>query len=297
MLVRRETGFMSEVQNYHAPDTLDEALKVLDGNDVTVLAGGTDLMIQSRSGKTALGDTLLNVQRVAELRGINIADGAVRIGAGTTITDILDSAMLAKHAPVLVSAADQFASDQIRNAATIGGNISNASPAGDTLPPLLVLDARIELVAMPNGTRIVRHVPLAEFIAAPGQTVRRPQELISAVVFPVPAAGFRSGFYKFGVRPALDISTISIAAGMLVEDEYLRDVRLAFGAVSAKPFRATGIESALKDGKVSAATFDNAATMAADAVSPIDDIRATAWYRRELIRNMTRRILNDAWQS
>jgi CO/xanthine dehydrogenase FAD-binding subunit len=288
---------MNAIERYAVPTTLNEAAEILKGANVTVLAGGTDLMPQSHSGKLALQAVLMNIRRIDELRAITLEHGWIRIGALATITEILDSEALRRDAPVLVEAADHFASDQLRNAATIGGNICNASPAGDMLVPLLVLDAEVELVSKPNGSLETRRLPLREFFVAPGRTRRLPQELLAAVRFAVPASGFAARFYKFGVRPALDISAISIGIGFARKGGKLSGVRVVFGAVAPTPLRATRTESVLEGKRLDPATIGAAAVAARDEVNPISDVRATAWYRKELIHNMTSRILNDVAQT
>ena len=173
---------MSGINNYIAPRSLDEAAEALRAGNVTLLAGGTDLMPQSRSGRTPLRPTLMNIRRIPELRGLSQSGGTIRIGALTTITELRESAFVRERLQALWQACDSFASDQVRNAATIGGNMCNASPAGDTLVPLLVLDAQVELASKPNGALSKRALPLADFLLGPGQTARAPTELLSGIV-------------------------------------------------------------------------------------------------------------------
>ena len=280
-------------ENYIAARTLEEALACLAQGDASILAGGTDLMPQSRAGRVKLARTLLYIGNIAELRGISeVAGGGLRIGALTTITELLDSEQIRARAPMLRQAADQFASDQVRNAATVGGNICNASPAGDTLPPLLALGAKLELASKPNGTATVRSLPIEEFFSGPGRSVKKPEELLTAVFLPAPKANAVSRFYKFGTRPALDISTVSIALAGVLDQGRLSNVRLAFGAVAATPLRARQTEAALEGKMLDAATIAAAAAAARNEVKPIDDVRASAWYRQELVHNMTQRMLS-----
>jgi CO/xanthine dehydrogenase FAD-binding subunit len=288
---------MNAIEQYVAATSLAQALDCLQRGQVTVLAGGTDLMPQSASGKLAFRPTLLNIRRVAELHGVERDGEAIRIGALVTVSELMRDALVREHCPVLVEAGDHFASDQIRNAATIGGNVNNASPAGDLLVPLLVLDAEVELAAKPNGSIATRRVPLTEFFVGPGRTRRAAHELLTAVRVPLPPRGRLARFYKFGTRPALDISAISIGLAASRSDGVLADVRVAFGAVAPTPVRAPRTEAALEGRRLDRATIDAAAQAAHDEVQPIDDVRASAWYRRELIRNMTRRMLDDVAQS
>jgi CO/xanthine dehydrogenase FAD-binding subunit len=288
---------MNPIEHYRAPVTLAEALDCLQQGEVTVLAGGTDLMPQTASGRLRFKPTLMNIRRVPELHGI-VRDGdAIRIGALVTVTELMRDPLVREHFPVLVEAGDHFASDQIRNAATLGGNINNASPAGDMLVPLLVLDAEAELAAKPNGSIASRRVPLAAYFTGPGRTARAPHELLTGVRVPVPPRGHRARFYKFGTRPALDISAISIGLAAVRADGVLSNVRVAFGAVAPTPLRAPRTEAVLEGRRLDRAAIDAAAETAHDEVRPIDDVRASAWYRRELIRNMTRRMLDDVAQA
>jgi len=282
---------ITAVKTYAAPRSLAEAVALLRAGNVTVLAGGTDLLPQSKTGRARFRPVLMNVRRIPELRGMREVDGCVRFGALTTITELLDSAMVKARFNALWQAADHFASDQLRNAATIGGNICNASPAGDTLVPLLVFNARVVLASEENGAVTTRALPLAEFFVGPGRTQMRPTELLTAVDVPLPPDGFVSEFYKFGTRPALDIAAVAIGIGAVRDGERLRDVRVAFGAVAPTPIRAPQMEAALEGKPLPAAV--ELALAAADAdIRPISDIRASAWYRRELVRNILRRMLD-----
>jgi CO/xanthine dehydrogenase FAD-binding subunit len=260
---------------------------------VTIVAGGTDVMPQSHSGKVKFGRTLLNVRRIPELAGIGIEGDTVRIGALTTVTALLESTLVRERLPILAEAADHFASEQVRNGATVGGNICNASPAGDMLVPLIVLDATVELAAKPNGSVATRSMPLREFLIAPGRTRREAHELLTSVRVPLPPRGFVSRFYKHGTRPALDISAISIGIGAVRRDGRLENVRVVFGAAAPTPIRGTATERALEGRPLDAATIDAAVEAAHDEVRPISDVRASAWYRQEIVRNITRRLLEN----
>jgi len=281
---------ITAVTTYAAPHSLAEAVALLQAGDVTVLAGGTDLMPQSKTGRARFQPLLMNIRRIPELRGIGEVEGYVRFGALTTMTELLDSAMVKTRFNALWQAADHFASDQLRNVATIGGNICNASPAGDTLVPLLVFNARVVLASETNGAVTARALPLVEFFVGPGRTQRRPNELLTAVEVPLPPGGFVSEFYKFGTRPALDIATIAIGLGAMRDGDRLRDVRIAFGAVAPTPIRAPKTEAAL-EGKSLPASIEAALAAAAADIQPISDLRASAWYRHELVHNVLRRML------
>lgn len=279
------------IARYVAPRSLAEAADILQTGPVSILAGGTDLMPQSRSAKSPLQPTLMNLRHIAELRGISEVDGTVRIGALTTITDLRDSPLVRERLKALWQACDQFASDQIRNAGTVGGNICNASPAGDTLVPLIALDARVVLTAKPNGAMKTRTIPLADFLLGPGKTARAAGELLVAVEIPLPAQNAVSAFFKFGTRPALDISVISIGLAAIRAGDRLTQVRLAFGAVAPRPIRAPATEAALEGKTLDDETIAAAVAVADREIHPITDVRASDWYRREMVRNMLTRML------
>ncbi|MDP1648512.1 MAG: xanthine dehydrogenase family protein subunit M [Rubrivivax sp.] len=283
-------------EHYLAPASLAQALAALAASGgATVLAGGTDLMPQLHAGRLRPAATLLNIRRVPGLDTVHAAGGTLCLGALSTVATLLTHPLVRAHAPLLRQAADHFASDQIRNAATVGGNICNASPAGDLLTPLLALDAVVELASLAaDGSVTLRAMPLDGFFTAPGRTRREAHELLTAVRLPLAPPGQRARFYKTGTRPALDIATISIAfAARRDEAGRLCDVRLAFGALGPTPLRALRTEALLEGGRLDASLAAQAAACAASEVTPIDDVRASAWYRLELVRNMTRRMLDD----
>ena len=289
---------MTEIEQYVAPSSLEQAAEYLQrSGEVTILAGGTDLMPQSQGGRLKIKRMLMNIHHIPELKGIAIDGGTIRIGALATITEIMQSDLVKKHLPILIEACDHFASDQIRNAATLGGNVCNASPAGDMLVPLLVLDAEVELASKPNGSLARRRMPLAEFFVGPGKTRRRPAELLVGLRIGLPSAHHYARFFKFGTRPALDISTISIGIAGVLKNGALSNVRVAFGAVAPIPMRARRTEQALEGKGLDPATIEAVANVARDEVTPIDDIRATAWYRKELIHNITKRMLAHVAQA
>ena len=289
---------MTEIEQYVAPSSLEQAAEYLQrSGEVTILAGGTDLMPQSQGGRLKIKRMLMNIHHIPELKGIAIDGGTIRIGALATITEIMQSDLVKKHLPILIEACDHFASDQIRNAATLGGNVCNASPAGDMLVPLLVLDAEVELASKPIGSLARRRMPLAEFFVGPGKTRRRPAELLVGLRIGLPSANHYARFFKFGTRPALDISTISIGIAGVLKNGALSNVRVAFGAVAPIPMRARRTEQALEGKGLDPATIEAVANVARDEVTPIDDIRATAWYRKELIHNITKRMLAHVAQA
>ena len=284
---------MQEISTYLAPRLLDEALQAMADGDATVLCGGTDLAPQTESGVRQYTAKLLNIRRVEGLGGIEAQGAQIRIGAVTTISEIRRNPALAEIAPVLVEAAEHFASDQIRNAASLGGNLCNASPASDMSPPLLVLGASVELACWQGGAVQTRRVPLDQFFVSPGKTLKLPQELLTAVLFDRPAADFVGGFRKSGPRPALEISTVSVAFGARVANGKLSAVRVAMGSVAPTPLRARHVEAALEGKPLDAPTIAAAVAATVDDAKPIDDVRASAWYRGHLVRVFLEEVLNE----
>ncbi len=280
------------IEHYQAPGTIAEAAQLMHAGNVTVFAGGTDLTPQTESGAREFAATLVNIQRIEEMRGIDCSDGRYRIGGLTTVTDVLESKTLAAEVPVLVDAADHFASSQIRNAASLAGNICNASPAGDMIIPLLLLDAEVELTQWADDSISVRRVPLSEFFTGPGKSVKQAEELLTAIEFAQPTSDFTALFLKSGPRPALEISTVSMGLACRVSDGIVSEVRLAIGSVAPMPLRAIDTEALLEGKALDEQLIEEAVASASQEVTPIDDIRASAWYRKHLTGVYIRRLLN-----
>jgi len=288
---------MAEVKHYLVPRSLAEAVRAMADGDVTVFCGGTDLTPQTAAGQRQYSGTLMNIRRIEGLSGVTLAEGKVRIGALTTVTEIMEDPLLKDAAPVLIETADRFASDQLRNAASLGGNICNASPAGDMIIPLLVLDAKVELASWREGGVHTRRVPLDAFFTAPGKTVKQANELLTAVIFEKPAGNFVARFRKSGPRPALEIATVSIGAGGRLENGSFNNVRVAMGSVAPTPIRAMHVEAALEGKPLDKANIAAAVESAGEDAVPIDDVRASAWYRGHLIRIFTEEVLNNVLES
>lgn len=271
------------------PKTLPDALSML-AEDVMPIAGGTNVIADLRAEKHH-PRALVDLSRLAELRGIRRENGHIVVGGGTTITELLREPLIAQYAPSLVQAARVFANPLIRNRATVAGNLVDASPAADTAPPLLALDAEAELVSR-EGTR---RVPLAAFFTGVRATVRRPDELLTAVRFPATTDGGRrtTAFYKLGLRKADAISVVSVAVAVTFDDAgRCAQARIGLGAVAPQPIRATAAEELLAGEKLTPAVIAEAARRAGRATRPISDIRGSASYRREVTEVIVRRLLN-----
>jgi len=288
---------MSSIQDYFAPTGIDDAVRLLAQGETTLLAGGTDLMPQTSRGAREFKPRLLNINRVRELKGIGLRDDEIRVPALTTVTEILSSELLQEQAPILTEVADRFAAGQIRNSATIGGNICNASPAGDMIIPLLLLDATVYMASWAEGALVTRTVPLCDFFTGPGETVLRSGEMLSCVRFVPPPDDFTARFEKAGARPALDISVVSVGVAGRLQNGALKDARVALGAVAPTPLRSKSTEASIEGRVLNDDVIAEAVRTARVKIAPIDDVRATAWYRKELVGVYLRRLLQDVSQA
>lgn len=271
-------------EDYVNATSLAQAVEALADGNATPVAGGTDLWVQKDEGKKSVGGRLVNIRRVPELTGIGEDGGRIRLGALVTMTDILESELLESAAPILPATADRFASVQIRNAATVGGNIANASPAADMVIPLICLDAEVEIASWKDGKVVTRTMPVKEAFAGPGKTTFDSSELIVSVSFDSPKPDFFAGFCKTGPRPALEIAIVSMGLAGTRKDGALHDVRLAFGAVAPTPIRCPKTEAVLEGAKVDEALIARALDTIDEEIRPIGDHRSSEWYRRRLAR-------------
>lgn len=270
----------------HLPSTLAEVWPLLDASNtqVHVMAGGTDHLIKHRSARIE-GD-ICCLERIPELRGAALIEGALCIGAATTLTELLESEAVAAHLPLLQSAIRQLGSPLVRNQATLGGNIGTASPAGDTLPALYVLEATLKLASRASS----RSVTMEAFITGPGQTVLEPGEIITSVRIPLPHPDAVQHFEKVGKRRALAISVASLAACLRMDGGRIREIRLALGSVGPTVLRCREAEEWLTGRELTPDNLRHAASLVRDAVRPISDVRATADYRRQVAGNLLLRL-------
>ncbi len=273
-----------------SPATLAEAYAIAAGRAHRPVAGGTDLLVQITGGIGPPPDGVLDLWRLDELRGISVRDGALEVGALTTFSEIRASAACRERAPALVEAAATIGAAQIQNRGTLGGNIMNASPAGDTLPVLLALDA--ELIV--GGETGERTIPAASFWPAYRRTAVQPDELLVRIRVPL-LSGRRQRFRKVGTRRAQAISKVVIALAWRDDpgSGAWRDVRVALGSVAATPIRAAAAEAALEGHPPTEATAERAVAALVGELRPIDDVRSTAAYRREVAGRVLRRLVRD----
>lgn len=272
---------------YVRPRHLEQALSILAEPGWTVLAGGTD-HFPARVARTP-DEAVLDVTALPELKGIDrVADGGLRLGAGVTWTEVIE-AHLPPACDGLKAAAREVGGLQIQNRGTIGGNLCNASPAADGVPPLLSLDAEVEL-ASASG---IRRLPLQRFVLGNRQTARRSDELLVAIHVPATALEAAGRFLKLGARRYLVISIVMVAGTLSrAADGTVETARLAVGACSAAATRLPELEAALTGRPVADATATLEPSHLA-ALAPIDDVRADAPYRRHAAMSLVRRCLRD----
>jgi CO/xanthine dehydrogenase FAD-binding subunit len=273
------------------PASLAEATNLLAARDYTILSGGTDVFpaLVDRPPPAAM----LDLSRLAEIRGIMRQDGMIRIGGATTWSEIIE-APLPPAFDALKAASREVGSVQIQNRGTIAGNLCNASPAADGVPPLLALDAEVELVSSCGSRRLA----LADFILGNRHTARAPDEILSAIVIPEPHACARSAFQKLGARRYLVISIVMVAVVVdCAPDHTICEARIAVGSASVVATRLPALEARLRGQRIDS---NLACTITAEELAPlapIDDIRATAGYRLEAARELIGRALMQACEA
>lgn len=274
------------------PTNLPEALAFLAAHPgATPLAGCTDLLVGDplhRLGR----EVVIDLGRLHELTGIHDRGSTVEIGALVTMSELREDPTIRAHFPALADAAGEVGGWQIQNRATLGGNVANASPAGDTLPVLLALDATV-LVAHANGPR---EIPYDQLHVGYRRTALLPGELIVGFRLAVQAAGTRQGFRKVGTRAAQAISKLVVATTVQVDNGVIVEIRIAAGSVAAMPVRLRATEVGIIGKPANATTADLAGELAASEVTPIDDVRSTAEYRRYALERVVRRLVLDLTQ-
>jgi CO/xanthine dehydrogenase FAD-binding subunit len=273
------------IPNYQLvnPGSLSEALDVLakDDGEWQPFAGGTDLMVLLEAGKLP-HKNYLNIWNLSELRGIEINDSQVTLGALTTYTEIQEQETLRAEFPMLCQAASETGGLAIQNRGTIGGNIVNASPAADSPPALLVYDAELEIVSIKGS----RTIPYHSFHTGYKQMDIRPDELLRAVRLPRVAKGSTHYYRKVGTRKAQAISKICFAGRARMDADLIADVRIALGSVAPIPIRCMRTESVLRNKAINSDTIAAAKAALTNEISPIDDLRSTRDYRLRVSLNL-----------
>lgn len=293
---------------YLQPATLAEALEILRerGTGARLVAGGTDLLVKMKR-RVLAPPCLVSLRGVRELDFLEAGPDGLRIGALTTLATLAKHPGVRQFYPVLAATAAKMASSQVRNLATVGGNLCNAAPSADLAPPLIALNAAVII----QGGQGIRRVALEQFFTGPGTSILNPGEVVTEITLPFPEEGTRAVYLKHGIRKAMDIAAVGVAVkirplkndnaferrgsdGHLQASTDKWEARIVLGAVAPAPLRVQAAETFAAGG------FDRdnilrAATAAAEAARPIDDVRSSAFYRKEMVRVLVKRALEDCW--
>ncbi len=263
--------------DYLRPKSLKEALQQKKTiADAKFISGGTDLLVQIKN-RELQPPALISLKSIPELATIEINGGA-RIGALATISDIIQHNELGLNYPVLVEAARRLGSVQIRNVATVGGNLCNCSPSADMALPLLVLEAKVRL----QTAKASREIPLSEFFKGPGESCLSSDEILTDIILDPPHQKAKATFLKKG-RVKMDLAIASLAVLLEMEGGKCRKARIAAGSVAPMPLRLSKVEALLEGASLSKDLVSKAQQLARDIVSPITDVRATEEYRRQIV--------------
>jgi carbon-monoxide dehydrogenase medium subunit len=273
---------------FFEPTTLAEASRLFAEEHTQLLAGGTDLVIGMKA-LTETPESVISLQKIPGLAGITTeADNSISIGAMTKVREVELSGDIQQHHTALAEGAAEIGSIQIRNLATIGGNIAHASPAADTVAGLLVADAQVDIASADSE----RSVPIDELFTGPGQTVLTPGEIITRFRLSSSASG--SHYIKHKIREVMDLAFIGVAAALNLDNGTITDARIGLAAVAPTPIRATEAENLLNGNVPTAELLEQAGEAAAATASPISDLRCSAEHRREMVDVLTRRAIQHA---
>jgi CO/xanthine dehydrogenase FAD-binding subunit len=279
---------------FHEPATLQDCLSQLkqSGSEAAVLAGGTDLLVNMKKGLASPG-VLVSLGRIDALQEISAdrSSGTLRLGAMVTMDAIASHEAIGQGFGILVQAAQKLGSPLIRNRATIGGNLATARPAADTHGPLICLGARIIL----EGSSGAGEVPVEDFFTGPGETVRKPDEIITQIIIDSPPPRSGGAYLKYGIRKTLEISVVNVSVLLaLGNGGRITHARVALGAVAPRTIRSENAERCLIGNRTDETTIQRAGEAAAGDAQPISDIRGSAEYRRTLVAVLTRRAIEEA---
>lgn len=277
---------------YVAPNAIEEVLSLLSQykDRVKVIAGGTDLVPKLKRREIKAPEYIIDLKGIPDLDSIRYSEGSgLRLGALVTIHAVETSPVIGEKFSVLFQAAQSMASVQVRNRGTIAGNICNAVPSADTAPALLVLDAELKLISL-RGERLVK---VEDFFIGPNKTVLTGEEILQEIRVPELLGG-KGVYLKLAPRRSMDLAVVGVAVAVVLENGVCREARIALGAVNPIPMRARKAESIIKGQRMKAEVVERAAQIAAEECHPISDHRASAEYRIEMVRVLTKRAINQA---
>ena len=279
--------------DYTAPTSLSEAVSIMaaHGDRARPLAGGTDVLVQLRSGRRE-ADVLVDTKKIPELNGIRLDDNGLQLGAAVACTQIYDDQAVVAAYPGLIDAASLIGSIQIQGRASIGGNLCNAAPSGDGIPPVITLGGEAHING-PNGSRTV---PTEDFCTGPGRNALEPGELLVAIQIPAPAANSGTAYLRFIPRNEMDIAVAGVSSTVVLDasGQNIQSARIALASVGPTPILATAAGDSLAGKAVSDDAIAEAGRLASEAATPITDMRGTIRQRHHLVDVLTRRTLNIA---
>jgi CO/xanthine dehydrogenase FAD-binding subunit len=275
---------------FYRPTELGELLdfKAKQGSKARILDGGSNVLVYINEGSIS-GGTLVDVKSLEAIKGIEERDGRVEIGAGELIADIMDSGLIKRKVPFLRDVLQKFANPLVRNMATLAGNIADSSPIGDTIPPLLVLEAEV-VAASAKGERVI---PLKGFFTGPGQNVLKDDEVILKVRFPLPTKG-SGGHIKLGLRRGTSCSVASVAVWVVADKNKVQDIRIALGGVAPTPIRAGKSEDAFKGQSLDWDRIAELSETVMEEIRPITDVRGSAEYRKQVSASLLAKAVRQA---
>ena len=278
---------------YTAPTSLSEAVSIMaaHGDRARPLAGGTDVLVQLRSGRRE-ADVLVDTKKIPELNGIRLDDNGLQLGAAVACTQIYDDQAVVAAYPGLIDAASLIGSIQIQGRASIGGNLCNAAPSGDSIPPIITLGGEAHI----NGPNGWRTVPTENFCTGPGRSALEPGELLVAIQIPAPAANSGTAYLRFIPRNEMDIAVAGVSSTVVLDasGQNIQSARIALASVGPTPILATAAGDSLAGKAVSDDAIAEAGRLASEAATPITDMRGTIRQRHHLVDVLTRRTLNIA---
>lgn len=278
---------------YIEPTTIQEAISSLVKYDdrAKVIAGGTDLLVQMRE-KTIRPDYVVDITNIPGLDYINYDEKqGLSIGALTTIRSLEKSAELRMKYPVISLAASKLGSVAIRNLGTLGGNLCNAAPSAEMAPALIGLSANAKIV-YPGGERIV---PLENFFTGPGTTLLKKGEILVKIQVPIPSPNTKGIYLKHAIRESIDLAIVGVAVITTLEskNKVCKDIKIVLGAVAPTPMRACNAEEVIRGKRMDENLIEKSAEVASSEAKPITDVRASAWYRTEMVKVLTRQALRE----
>ena len=284
-------------QGYFAPQKIEEALEILSkyGKEIKIIAGGTDLLVQYYDRLYEINHWL-DLKNIQELKEINITQDEMEIGAMVTHTQLETSEDIKKYYPVLSQAAADIGSPQIRNRGTVGGNIVNASPAGDLLAPLMAYNAQFRLLSTTQEEKLVS---AEEFFIGPKKTILEPAQLLTQIILPLPSERTYGSWIKIGKRKALIIAAITLALVVEMAEDHktVKDVRTCLGSVAPTPIEIKEVKKKMAGKNFNQLDFKQLGQIVEDKISPIDDIRGTREYRKDVAKKIMIKALEEIDES